>query len=219
MSDRSAPEPRWVTLHEASHLSGVSEKTLRRWIHDEQHKHPLRTKTDRHGRYLVAVDDLPEREAEPEAPAGELDALRRRVAGLERRLADLEARQRVGAQRRPQVPATDDAASLQPPESPLNANPVQWHPSRRTSASQLPDGWRSAIELVMSYGKSETTARRWVLEGRKLPKPHEGEWPSGGAGTFAVHYAYDEEQQREVARRMGKTAAGDGDDHADRQHD
>ena len=207
MSDHDeSAAPRWVTLHEASHLSSVNEKTLRRWIHAGK----LRPETDRHGRYLVNANELPEREHEPEAtPTDELAALRRRVAELERRLVDVEARQRMGAQHRSPAPAIDDSQYLQPPESPLSANPVQRRArsDQRASSNPLPDGWRPAIEFVREHGIKDTTTRRWMLEG-KLPAPHTGEWAAGGPGTFTVKSAYDEEQQREVVERIRKLRPG-----------
>ena len=161
--------PGWVTLHEATHLSGLSEKTLRRWIHADK----LRHRTDRHGRYLVAADELPEPEQERE-PIDELAALRRQVAELERRLRALEERQPSPHQRPPAEHSTSgdstthySAPSLMPsgasvehhspPVIHYSANLVQTPPT-------APGHFRTRVavgEFLQRHGVPGNTARGW----------------------------------------------------------
>lgn len=108
-----------VTIQEASRRLGKSEKTIRRWVHQEK-LHPVTIE----GKFLFAVQELkdvleaekpgPTPEERIEALQAEVDALEQRVSELERKLDELSAGQKPYAIKTSRPRILRETASEQP---------------------------------------------------------------------------------------------------------
>lgn len=133
-------ERREVTLREASQLSGLSDKTLRRMIADQR----VRFSQDSRGRYRIALDDLPAREVDP------LADLRTRLEAVERRLARLERAERP-------APSFTYVPPVMRAESPLSVS--------GGDSGDDPPGTMRAGEWADRIGADATTVRRYIKDG------------------------------------------------------